>query len=344
MGLSSGQIIKILQLRNVGRKTAFKICELSSNFSIKDDKDLSDFLSDIANNHSIAKLPIFSKNEMIEAFEEGDYVIQKSLNSNIKYVSFFETDFPSRLKNEPDPPILINFIGDIELLSSLRSIAIIGTREPNKSGESAAYYFGKKFGSIGFNVVSGLATGCDSFAHKGCLDSKGKTTAILAHGLHTIYPKENRSLSQDIVENGGLLISEYLYGVSALPNYFVERDRLQAGLADATIVIQTDIKGGTMHAVNATLKSSKPLAAVQYKLDSQFTKTRGNDVLIKEGKAFALSTSSLDLFIDKLEQKYASHIKSNDELSNKSISSSLKSEIISKKKSKRNLSDEPTLF
>ena len=105
---------------------------------------------------------------------------------------------------------------------------------------------------MNFNIVSGLAIGCDTAGHISIIDASGITTAVTAHGLDTVYPAENRGLAEKIYENNGILISEYFVNTRGLPNYFVERDRIQAGLSLGTIVIETDIKGGTMHTVNFT--------------------------------------------------------------------------------------------
>jgi DNA processing protein len=183
-------------------------------------------------------------------------------------------------------------------------IAIIGTREPSEAGFKAGEYFGEKLGNSGFNIVSGLAIGCDASAHRGALKANGFTTAILAHGMQTIYPKENKRLAEDILNNDGIILTEYIWGTGALPNYFVERDRLQAGLSKGTIVIQTDIQGGTMHAVNATIKSNKPLAAVKYVANTELNnpKIKGNEMLINEGKAFPLTSKNLDEFVKKINK------------------------------------------
>jgi DNA processing protein len=117
-----------------------------------------------------------------------------------------------------------------------------------------------------------------------------------------VYPKENEKLAESIIDSGGVLLSEYFIGEGALADYFVERDRLQAGLSKATIVIQTDIQGSTMYAVNATLNSNKSLAAVQYEPDIYSSEIRGNDMLIKTGKAFPLTSSSVNEFIKCLIQ------------------------------------------
>ena len=177
-------------------------------------------------------------------------------------------------------------------------IAVIGTREPTPNGEKAGKYFSGELAKRGFNIVSGLAVGCDTTGHIGALEVGGITTAFLANGLDwdSIYPKENLELAKEIVNKGGLLLSEYPVGQSCGRYGLVARDRLQAGLSYATIVVQTGEKGGTMHAVNATINSGKPLFAVEYKKNEDIThsKVQGNIKLINEQKAYPLRSDCID--------------------------------------------------
>lgn len=153
---------------------------------------------------------------------------------------------------------------------------------------------GERLGEMGFNIVSGLAKGCDTAAHKGCLRVKGFITGIVAHGLDTIYPNENRRLADEIVDAGGALISEYFIGSPIRSKNFQERDRLQAGLSVATIVIQTGMTGGTWHTVDATIRNNKILAAVKYRDDSE--KILGNKILIEQKGAYPITSENLDEF------------------------------------------------
>ena len=161
------------------------------------------------------------------------------------------------------------------------------------------------FAEANFNIISGLAIGCDTTAHKGALNANGLTTAFLAGGLDLpIYPKENTALAQEIIDRGGLLVSEYPVGDPILANKFVARDRLQSGLADATLVIQTGIKGGTMHAVNATIVNKKPLYAVQYKGSIlQHEKVQGNIKLCNDNHAQPLTSKNIEDTIVKLKEE-----------------------------------------
>lgn len=301
MGLSTDDIVRVMQLKGVGRKTLFRICE--QEFTLTD-MDLVDFLIETGKTKAIPRFPEFTKSEILEAFSEGERILAKSDQANVLITSFYDKAYPAPLKEIPDPPLIINTRGNIELLASKVGVAVIGTREPSPAGFKVGVHVGKQLGTLGYNVVSGLAVGCDSAGHRGCLEASGITTAILAHGLHMTYPKQNKDLAESIFEKGGVLLTEYLYGTGALANYFVERDRLQSGLSKATIVIQTDEKGGTMHAVNATIKSNKKLAAIKYKGDELlYSKTKGNELLIREGKAFPLSSENLAEFLESFDQK-----------------------------------------
>jgi DNA processing protein len=303
MGLTTEQIVKLLQLKSLGRKTAFKLCEISKNQVIDNDYDLKEFLLGCIAQNKVQRLPFYTKEDLSNAFNQGLTILSKSDRAGITVLSVFDELFPSDLKEIHDSPIIINVKGNYRELNSRPGVAIIGTREPTEEGRKMGRFLGKYFGELKFNVVSGLAKGCDSAAHWGCLDGTGMTTAIVAHRLHTVYPKENEELASKIIENGGVLLSEYFIGVGALANFFVERDRLQAGLANGTIIIQSGVKGGTMHAVRATIESQKPLAAVSYNVNISYDKIGGNETLIREHKADALTRETIDKFVHKIGGK-----------------------------------------
>lgn len=298
MAIKTNQIVKILQLKGLGRKTAIKFCELSENEIFDNDNGLKEFLLECIDKKRLLKLPYYNQDDFKRAFDKSDEILYKSQRGGIQILSQYDEGFPNALKKINDAPLILNFKGNYKALNELTGVAIIGTRNPTPEGIKSGEFFGNYFGKLGLNVVSGLAKGCDGAGHWGCLQASGFTTAIVAHGLHTIYPAEHKELAERIISGGGVLLSEYFVGTSALPNYFVERDRLQAGLSDATIVIQTGIKGGTMHAVNATIESKKFLAAVKYK-NVYADVIDGNEMLIRQGKAFALTSENLEEFSSK---------------------------------------------
>lgn len=301
MALSTDIILTLQQLKGVGNKTIFKIADQSSETLISDLEQLCSFWRTKLKGRK--KLEAISNDDLEYAYEEAQNIILRCNTEGVGVISYYDEIFPDILRSctdetgKLDPPILLYYRGNIKALEK-PGIAIIGTREPTMNGVQAGKYFAGKFAKRGYNIVSGLAIGCDTTGHQGALAVNGTTTAFLANGLDwdSIYPKENLELAKEIVGNGGLLLSEYPMGQSCGRYGLVARDRLQAGLSYATIVIQTGEKGGTMHAVNATLKSGKPLFAVEYKREEDIThdKVQGNIKLVQEEKAHPLRSNAID--------------------------------------------------
>ena len=235
------------------------------------------------------------KRNIIEANGYAKRIIEKSEEANIGLISYYDVNYPDILKRtideegRLDPPLLLWYRGDISIIG-LPAIAVIGTREATPEGISGGTYIAGEFAKQGLNIVSGLAIGCDTCGHRGALNVGGKTTAFLANGLNhdSIYPSENQELAEEIVKKGGLLLSEYSIGQTVNRYSLVARDRLQAGLSLATLVIQTGIKGGTMHAATTTLKAGKPLYTMKFKDEStnNHEKCLGNAHLVKQGARY----------------------------------------------------------
>lgn len=314
MGLCIKHIIALLQIKGVGRKTVFSIADTVEGINFSD-RDFSLFLSSFLKTNTLKRVELTAFNNIEDALIKAQMIIENSLKEQINILSFYDDEYPTILKKISNPPIAINYKGNLNILKQKKGIAIIGTREPTKNGEIAADFFGKEFSKLGFNIVSGLAIGCDTYAHKGCISVNGQTTAILGNGLDdkSIYPKENLELTKQILKNGGLLLSEYFIGTRVSPSFLIDRDRLQSGISQATIVIQTGIEGGTMHAVNSTLVSNKPLACVQYNISENLdnVKTKGNIKLIDEG-AFPLSSRNISDFENIINNKFLNS--SNDKI------------------------------
>ena len=281
-------------LKGIGNKTILKIVQQAKN----DINNLDELLCFWAT----LKGKIFEKvteDYLVEAHQSAIRIISNSADHGIGIFSYFDDCYPDILKQctdengKLDPPILLYYRGNLDALK-MPGVAVIGTREPTENGIKAGLYFSEQFATNGYNIVSGLAIGCDTIGHKGALQVGGITTAFLANGLDwdSIYPKENLELAKQIVASNGLLLSEYPVGQSCGTYGLVARDRLQAGLSLATIVIQTGISGGTMHAVNATIASKKPLFAVEYRnpTDCNHEKVQGNIKLIKDRAAHSLQS------------------------------------------------------
>ncbi len=312
MALTKEQILTLLNLEGVGKKSILKV----GNYINDSDKTIScwediipilDLLKvKVKNEEEPGKIPVEVRH-LQRAETIAKRIIEESEPRNIGIISYYEDDFPQSLRDtisedgKEDPPILLYYKGDLSI-TKMPSIAIIGTREMTPGGEKAGRYLTKEFVKRGFCIVSGLAIGCDTCAHRSALDAGGKTIAILAHGLDSVYPPENEGLATEIVEKGGLLLSEYPIGMSVNRYNLVARDRLQAAMGKATLVIQTGVVGGTMHAANTTLKAHKSLYAIYYQdpETQNHEKTIGNEYLVNKGAKYIKGSDDLDLICEEI--------------------------------------------
>jgi DNA processing protein len=298
--MNAKDILTLLNTPSVGRRTVQTILNRYSH-NISSHYELLDVLKEMSLENPRIVLP--TAEQLLSLYNEAERLIDLSREKNVETLDFRHPKFPKRFLDIPDAPVLIYAKGNIEALNSERSIAIIGTREPTDFGIRAGERLAAIFSKSNFIVVSGLAIGCDAAAHRGCLKEKGITIAVMAGGLDRIYPKENKELAENILDNNGCFISEYPVGTTPRGNYFVERDRLQSGLSQGVIVIETDIKGGTMHTVGFSIKQKRLLACLNGHPDQYLNnpKIQGNKMLIREGKAKKLGTSEeIDEFISML--------------------------------------------
>ena len=320
MSLLTSQLLSLHQLPKIGNKTVMSMGLYAQEYGIElfSNEDILDFLMECIQKKVINRVSAdnYDIDIVNTAVVKANRIIEQSTKQGIEIMCYFDDLFPRKLRNMVDAkgknnsPLFLYYKGEIEAIASTPAIAIIGTREPTPEGVKAGEFFSAQFAKAGFNIVSGLAIGCDSSAHRGTLNVGGITTAFLAHGLDSVYPKENTDLANRILDTGGVLISEYPIGTPPMANYFVERDRLQSGLADATLVIQTGTTGGTLHATRATLQNGKPLYVVQFKDDNlrYHEKVKGNYMLLdgkfSEGKALPLTTTNVESIISTMLEKH----------------------------------------
>ncbi|MBD5231852.1 MAG: DNA-processing protein DprA [Bacteroidales bacterium] len=313
MALNYEYLLTLQLLDGIGNKTIFKIIEQIS-VPIDSVEQLCEFWVSLKGK----KFQNITPEEIIRANKLAKHLISEAEENEVGIISFFDANFPDQLrqckdeKGKLDPPLILFYRGNLKVMGK-KGLAIIGTREPTENGKNAGLFFSEEFAKRGFNIISGLAVGCDTTAHFGALNVNGATTAFLATGLdwESIYPKENLDLAKEIVSNGGLLLSEYPVGSRCGVYSLVARDRLQAGLANATLVIQTGVNGGTMHAVNATIASDKPLFSVHFKNDEDRTheKVQGNLFLIQEKGAFPLRSNGIDSAISIINNACVQKVK-----------------------------------
>lgn len=162
----------------------------------------------------------------------------------IKIVSINDDIYPQKLRTIQNPPKTLYLNGNLELLSK-NTIAIIGSRNCSRNGAILASKFSYELSSLGICIVSGLAIGIDTFAHIGSYGQIGRTIAVLGSGFNNIFPEENIKLYKTILENDGLIVSEYPPQIKKQSKNFVERNRIISGLSFGIVVIEASKRSGT---------------------------------------------------------------------------------------------------
>ena len=285
-------ILTLLSAPGVGRRTVQHLLEGGMSSAPSSLQDLRELLLERCNGDG-QRMRVPTKDELQVAYHMAERVLASAHDIGVQVIGADSLSFPRQLRDIPDPPVVLYVRGNAECLNREPSIAIIGTREPSQFGLSGAEKLSANLAAQGFVIVSGLAIGCDAAAHSGCLSVGGQTVAVMAHGLDNVYPSKNRLLSDRILDSGGCLVSEYSPGTRPRGNFFVERDRLQSGLSAAVIVIETDLKGGTMHTARFCLEQRRLLACVVHPPKfATHDKARGNQMLIAEGKAIPLASKA----------------------------------------------------
>lgn len=303
-GLSKELLATLMQVKGLGTKTILRVAERAYNIETIEE------LYRLLNTFKERKCQKIKLNELRENYAKAIESIKASEALGIATLGYYDEEFPDKLrscvngKGVEEATIILYYRGDLSILDKA-AVAVVGTREPTANGLSTGRQLALEFARRGFNIVSGLAIGCDTAAHEGALEAEGATTAVLANGLDwaDIYPKENIALAQRIVDRGGLLLSEYPIGQRCERKALIARDRLQAGLGVGTMVIQTSVSGGTMHAVNATIAAKKPVFVAEYsdEADLQHENTQGNLRLLEENKAFPIRVDNLEEALAKLQ-------------------------------------------
>jgi DNA processing protein len=194
-------------------------------------------------------------------------------------VVYSSDDYPPRLKQIPDPPLVLYVRGDVKVLSR-HALAIVGTRRPTAYGSQVAQRLAHDLAQRQLVIVSGLARGIDSAAHRGALEAAGKTVAVLGSGIDVIYPRENKRLAEQVTECGAL-ISEFPPGTSPAPQNFPIRNRTISGLALGVVVVEAAEYSGSLITARLALEQNREVFAVPGNITS--AQSFGPNHLIKQG-------------------------------------------------------------
>lgn len=191
--------------------------------------------------------------------------VNEAEKHNARILSPIDFEYPQLLAATKDDPFILYVQGTLAK-NPLKSVAIIGTREPTTHGKLITQRIAQFFSEQEWSIVSGLAIGCDGLAHQTAVDAGAHTVAVMAHGLQMIAPARHRKLAKQILDAGGALVSEYPFGQNVQGQQYVKRDRTQAGMAQGVVMIQSDLKGGSLYASRASLDYGRWLA-VPYPTD-----------------------------------------------------------------------------
>ncbi len=222
---------------------------------------------------------IVNQNILDKAEQEVEFISKYNINT----LFYLDKEYPERLKHCEDAPVMLFIKGKADLKQS-KIISIVGTRSATKLGKEICNNLVKDLADRGHNViiVSGLAYGIDVCAHKAALKNNLKTLAVLGHGLDTIYPSLHKSIARDIA-NQGALITEFLSKSNPDRENFIKRNRIIAGLSDATIVVESGIKGGALITADIANSYNRDVFAFPGRINDKFS--AGCNRLIKINKA-----------------------------------------------------------
>ena len=198
-------------------------------------------------------------------------------------VAYGESDYPDLLTQIPGPPLLLYINGNPDVLH-LPSIAIIGSRNPTQGGVRNAIDFSRHLARCGFAIVSGLAQGIDTAAHRGALDVDGRTVALLGHGIDRVYPAANRELAHALTMNGAL-VTEYPLGARPERWHFPERNRLISGCSLGTLVIEAARRSGSLITARLAADQGREVFALPGSVHNPLA--RGCHALIRQGAKLA---------------------------------------------------------
>ena len=244
---------------------------------------------------SAIKSIVGDKYELLNQYRDESLLnsrLDKLTAKGIQIVDITSKAYPYTLKHIFDPPNLLYAMGDTSLLNS-KCVAVVGTRHSTVYGKNTTLAFSKDLSESGVTVVSGLATGIDTYAHKATILHSGKTIAVIAGGFDHIHPANNFQLSRDIASKG-LLLSEYLPNVVPMQYMFVARNRIVAGMSSGIIVVEAGLKSGAKITANLGLEYGKTIYCVPGNINSP--QSIGTNDLIKQGAT--LVTSGIEVATD----------------------------------------------
>ncbi|WP_236912025.1 DNA-processing protein DprA [Clostridium sp. Cult1] len=294
MEISNRDILIWLNSLNIGNKTIERIID-----QIPQLVDLWDLPSDKL--YSLRNIKSEIKDKILHN-RNDDYLKRLFYLINeqeIDVITIFDKDYPKRLHYIYDNPKVLYLKGNITKEDDL-AIAIVGSRKATSYGRWATEKFVEELIELDVTIVSGLALGIDSIAHRKALENSGRTIGVLGNGLDIIYPKRNRNIYEEIYKKGAL-VSEYFLGVPPLAYNFPQRNRIISGLSLGVIVIEAKEKSGSLITAHHALEQGKEVFALPGNINSIFSK--GTNMLIKDGAKLIMDIDDIIEEVYELQEK-----------------------------------------
>jgi DNA processing protein len=286
--------LHLLSTPELGRKKIRKLINLFGSPAefIGSKKQLIDL--DMLNDQQINHLSIYQEHK------DWSKIIGLFTQFQIKYVTICDKNYPDYLATIFDPPVILFYRGELSCLSRNLCLAVVGTRRPSNYGKLITQKITKKLAAAGFTIVSGLAYGVDSTAHRACLEAGGKTAAVMATGPDLIYPPGNKALAERIIEKG-IILSEYLPGSQAEVWCFPTRNRIISGLSKGCIIVEGSRQSGALLTAKFALDQNRDIFAVPG--DITRAQSSGPNHLIRIGAKPVTAINDIleeyDLFLNK---------------------------------------------
>lgn len=245
------------------------------------------------------------KNDTINYLSESKYNFEEKLLERLNkekahLVTIYDEKYPEKLKQIESSPYLLYYKGSLEFINNI-SIAVVGSRKMTSYGMWAADKLTRELAEMGVNIISGLAIGIDSIAHKSALKSKAKTYGVIACGINVVYPKRNEELYRKICENEGGIITEYPFDMKPIAFNFHDRNRIISGLSNGVLVIEAQERSGTLITAGHAANQGREIFAVPGNINSLYS--QGTNALIKDGAKITRSVNDIVEEILELREK-----------------------------------------
>ena len=280
-----------------GSRVSAKLCEYYSSFEEIYNADLEEIsLIEGIYAHHIEKL----RNKSLKRAEE---IYEECLALKIDIFTIYDDIYPENLKNISDPPVLLYSKGRFPDLRNIPVVGVVGSRRPSNYGIKMAEKISEDLGKRGFVIISGMARGIDTGAHRGAVKSESTTIAVLGCGVDVLYPPEN-GVIKELIEQNGAVISEFAPGTSPMPTHFPVRNRIVSGISNAVLVVEGKASSGSTITANLAKDQGREVFCLPGNVDNPLS--TASHRLIRDGARLVTGAEDIiaDLGYMLVEEKY----------------------------------------